>query len=50
MNNCNVRVITNGYIIGYMEGAEFVELCFDSRKDFMEFLTENLVVSKWEEE
>ncbi len=51
MNNQNtfqVRVITNGYIVAYMDGTEFVELCFDDRKEFFEFLAENLAESKWE--
>ena len=49
MNQCQIRVITNGYILAYMDGAEFVELCFETRERFFEHLNNHLHESKHEE-
>lgn len=49
MTQCSIRVITNGYVLVYMDGNDMVELCFDSRTELRNFLDENLSIPVWEE-
>ena len=49
MTQFQVRVITNGYILSYMDGNELLELCFTDRRELFDHLKENLNVSIWEE-
>ena len=49
MTQCSVRVITNGYILVYMDGNDMIELCFDDRADLFEYLQQNLSMAIWEE-
>lgn len=42
MNACQIRVITNGYIIVWMEGVDLKEYSFSSRKEMLVFLNDNL--------
>lgn len=48
MTQCSIRVITNGYVLVYMDGNDMIELCFDSRKELKSWLEENLSVPAWE--
>lgn len=49
MTQCSIRVITNGYILVYMDGNDMIELCFDKRRDLLGYVAENLSVSVWKE-
>lgn len=48
MTQFQVRVITNGYILSYMDGNELLELCFTDRPELFDHITENLSLSAWE--
>lgn len=48
MTQFQVRVITNGYILSYMDSSELLEICFDSRDSLFSYIAENLSQSAWE--
>lgn len=49
MTQCQIRVITNGYILSFMDGNELVELAYTDREEMFSYLKENVSASKWEE-
>ncbi len=49
MTQCQIRVITNGYILSYMDSNDLFEVCFDDRKELFDYLKENLSIAIWEE-
>lgn len=44
MNACQIRVLSNGYLLSYMEmGTHLVEYCFESREEMVNFLDNTLM-------
>lgn len=49
MTACQIRVLTNGYLVSYMMNNELQEYCFGSRKETLQFLDDTLFQAQGEE-